>query len=157
MQRIEPGDGQESVWDYPRPPRLEPVLERLRVVFNGITIADSLAGFRVLETSSPPTYYFPPADIHMELLTPSPTRTHCEWKGTAVYWSLEVNGRRSEDAGWSYPTPVDRFEPIRNYIAFYPGRVDACYLDDEQARPQDGEFYGGWITSKIVGPFKGAH
>jgi uncharacterized protein (DUF427 family) len=156
MQRIEPQKGQESVWDYPRPPKLEPVSQRLRVVFNGITIADSERGYRVLETSSPPTYYFPRDDVQTRYLTSSQSRSVCEWKGGAVYWNVEVDGKRSEDAGWSYPDPVDRFTSIKDYIAFYPGRVDACYVGDEQAQPQDGRFYGGWITANIVGPFKGA-
>lgn len=156
MQRIEPGEGQESVWDYPRPPRLEPVRQRLRVVFNDVMIADTTAGYRVLETSSPPTYYLPPEDVLMPCLSNSQTRSVCEWKGGAVYWNLDVNGRFSEDAAWSYPDPVDRFAAVKDYIAFYPARVDACYVDDELVQAQEGQFYGGWITANIVGPFKGA-
>jgi uncharacterized protein (DUF427 family) len=156
MQRIEPGEGQESVWDYPRPPRLEPVPQRLRVVFNGVTIADSTNGYRVLETSSPPTYYIPRADVRMEYLSKSRNRTHCEWKGTAAYWNIEVDGRKSENAAWSYPDPVEQFATIRDYISFYAGRVEACYVADEKVQPQEGDFYGGWVTSNIVGPFKGA-
>lgn len=156
MQRAEPREGQESVWDYPRPPRLEPVSQRLRVIFNGVTIADTERGHRVLETSSPPTYYIPAEDVQTRYLTSSPSRSVCEWKGGAVYWNLDVDGKQSEDAGWSYPDPVDRFTTIKDHIAFYPRRVDACYVGDEQAQPQDGRFYGGWITSNIAGPFKGA-
>lgn len=156
MQRVEPQEGQESVWDYPRPPRLEPAAQRLRVVFNGVTIADSTRGYRVLETSSPPTYYIPRDDVETQYLTNSHSHSVCEWKGGAVYWNIEIDGKRSEDAGWSYPDPVDRFAGITDYVAFYPGRVDACYVGDEQVQPQDGRFYGGWITSNIVGPFKGA-
>lgn len=156
MQRIQPTEGQESVWDYPRPPALEPVSQPLRVTFNGVTIADTRRGYRVLETGSPPTYYIPQDDIHMEYLSSSDSSSFCEWKGGATYWNLEIDGRRSEDAGWSYPEPLERFAPITDHIAFYPARVDACYVGDEQAQPQEGRFYGGWITANIVGPFKGA-
>lgn len=116
MQRIEPQEGQESVWDYPRPPRLEPAPQRLRVVFNGVTIADSERGYRVLETSSPPTYYIPRDDVQTQYLTNSQSRSVCEWKGGAVYWNIEVDGKHNEDAGWSYPDPVDRFAGIKDYI-----------------------------------------
>jgi len=156
LQRIEPGEGQESVWDYPRPPRLEEVPQRLRVVFNGETVADTVKAYRVLETSSPPTYYIPPADVSMQYLSPARLRTHCEWKGVAGYWDLTVNGRSSPEAAWSYPSPTPAFDPIKDYISFYAGRVDACYVADEMVQAQDGDFYGGWITSNIVGPFKGA-
>jgi uncharacterized protein (DUF427 family) len=155
MQPIKPGDGQESVWDYPRPPRLEAVPERLRVIFNGVTVADTTRGIRVLETASPPTYYIPPADVRMDLLRRAPTSTFCEWKGTATYWTIDVAGKESRDAAWSYQTPTAAFEQIRDYLSFYAGRVDACYVAEEQVQPQTGDFYGGWITSKIVGPFKG--
>lgn len=155
QERIEPLEGQESVWDYPRPPRLEPVSQRLRVEFNGMTVADSTNGFRVLETASPPTYYIPPDDVLLEYLTPSETRTHCEWKGDARYWTLVVNGSSSTDAAWSYEQPVPDFSQIRGYLSFYAGRVSACYVGDELVQPQAGDFYGGWITSKVVGPFKG--
>lgn len=152
--RIEPGPGQESVWDYPRPPRVERVAQRLRVVVHGVTIADSTNGYRVLETSQPPAYYLPPADIAMDLLAPTLTRTFCEWKGLAHYWSVTIDGTRP-DVAWSYPQPTPRFEVITDHLAFYPQRVDACFVDDEQAEPNDGAFYGGWVTSRVVGPFKG--
>jgi uncharacterized protein (DUF427 family) len=155
MQRSEPESWQESVWDYPRPPRLEPVPERLRVEFNGITIADTTSGFRVLETASPPTYYIPVADVRMDLLQESAKSTFCEWKGTASYWSIEADGRISAEAAWSYPQPTPAFETIRDYLSFYAGKVDACYVGDEQVLPQAGDFYGGWVTRKITGPFKG--
>jgi uncharacterized protein (DUF427 family) len=156
MQRIEPGEGQESVWDYPRPPRLEEVPQRLQVIFNGETVAETVKAYRVLETSSPPTYYIPPEDVVMHYLSPARLRTHCEWKGVAAYWDLTVNGRSSTEAAWSYPSPTPGFVAIRDYISFYAGRVDACYVAGELVRAQDGDFYGGWITSAIVGPFKGA-
>lgn len=155
MQRIQPEAGQESVWDYPRPPRIEPVAERLRVIFNGVTVADTINGYRVLETSSPPTYYIPPEDVRTDLLQQSSSNTFCEWKGSATYWSIDVDGKTSADAAWSYRTPTPAFEQIRDHLSFYAGRVDACYVADEQVQPQAGDFYGGWITSKIVGPFKG--
>lgn len=156
MQRIEPGEGQESVWDYPRPPRLEAVPQRVRVFFNGETIVDTVKAYRVLETSSPPTYYIPVADIITRYLSPARLRTHCEWKGVAAYWDLTVNGRTSPKAAWSYPNPTPAFFLIKDYISFYAGRVDACYVADERVQAQEGDFYGGWITSSIVGPFKGA-
>jgi uncharacterized protein (DUF427 family) len=154
-QRVPPADGQESVWDYPRPPKLEPVPQRLRVMFNGETIADTMSGFRVLETSHPPVYYIPPADIRMEFVRRAPGQSWCEFKGHAAYWSLEVAGKRSDNAGWSYPNPTPAFAAIAGCLAFYASRVDQCLVGDELVQPQQGDFYGGWITSNIVGPFKG--
>ncbi len=153
--RIEPGPGQESVWDYPRPPRLERVPERLRVIVGGVTIADTTAGWRVLETSQPPAYYLPPADIDQSRLTRSPNRSFCEWKGEAGYWTITVGADVRVDAAWSYPHPTPGFVAIADHLAFYPQRVDACFVGDEQVEPNEGSFYGGWITSKVVGPFKG--
>ena len=152
---IPPDPGQESVWDYPRPPRLEPVRQRIRVVFNGVTIADTVNALRVLETSHPPSYYIPPADVRMDLLRPAPGRSLCEWKGQANYYSLQVADRRSEQVAWAYATPTPAFAAIAGYLSFYANRVDACFVDDEQVQPQEGDFYGGWITAQIVGPFKG--
>jgi uncharacterized protein (DUF427 family) len=154
-QRIEPGPGQESVWDYPRPPALDPVDRLVRVVFNGVTVAESRRTIRVLETSHPPVYYFPPGDVQMVYLKQTVGRTFCEYKGTAVYWRLKVGERAVFSAAWSYPDPLPGYEAIRDYLAFYPGRVDEATVDGEQVRPQPGEFYGGWITDEIVGPFKG--
>ena len=155
-QRIEPGPGQESVWDYPRPPRLEAMTARVRVVFNGVTVADTTGAYRVLETSHPPTVYIPPADVRMEFLHPTGQRSLCEWKGQARYFDLTVNDRTAAQAAWSYAAPTPGFATIRDYLAFYPARVDACYVDDELVQAQAGDFYGGWITANIVGPFKGA-
>ncbi|HLK67571.1 MAG TPA: DUF427 domain-containing protein [Bryobacteraceae bacterium] len=155
MERIVPGPGQESVWDYPRPPRVEPAGRRVRVEFNGETVADSRAAYRVLETSHPPTYYIPPADVRLEFLTPSPQRTFCEFKGSAGYWTLMVGTRVSREAAWSYSRPAQSYSMLRDYLAFYPGRVDACFVDDERVEVQEGDFYGGWITSNLTGPFKG--
>lgn len=155
-ERREPAAGQESVWDYPRPPRLEKVGERLRVIFNAQTIADTEAGYRVLETSHPPVYYIPLSDIAQHYLLPAPGSSWCEFKGHAKYWSLDVDGRPAENAAWSYPKPAPAFAAIAGYLAFYASRVDACWVGDERVQPQQGDFYGGWITSRIVGPFKGA-
>lgn len=150
-----PGPGQESVWDYPRPPRVEPVPERVRVEFGGQVVADSRRALRVLETAGPPVYYVPPEDVREEFLQSSPHSTLCEWKGRARYWHLEVDGKRSRNAAWAYPQPLEGYETIKDYIAFYAQRVDAAYLGEERVRPQPGQFYGGWITSNVVGPFKG--
>lgn len=153
---IEPaGPGQESVWDYPRPPRIEPVSRRLRVEVAGVTVADTTRGLRVLETSSPPVYYFPPPDVRRELLEPSARETFCEWKGVARHWSLRLGGRRIADVAWSYPEPDPDYASLRDHFAFYPARVDACYVGEARARPQPGAYYGGWVTPDVVGPFKG--
>jgi len=154
-RRDVPASGQESVWDYPRPPRLERTAERLRVTFGGETIADSVSGFRVLETSHPPVYYIPQADIRMDLIRPASGQSWCEFKGQARYWSIEAGDRRADSAAWSYPSPTPAFAAIADHLAFYASRVDDCYVGDERVQPQAGDFYGGWITSKIVGPFKG--
>jgi uncharacterized protein (DUF427 family) len=154
-RRIEPGPGQESVWDYPRPPRVEPVSKRVRVVFEGVTIADTTRAKRVLETSHPPVFYIPPEDIRMEHLERTGRATFCEWKGSAGYYTVRVGARVAEDAAWFYPAPARGFESIRDHVASYPSRMDACYVGDERVRSQEGDFYGGWITDEIVGPFKG--
>lgn len=153
--RIEPGPGQESVWDYPRPPRLEDSSKHIQILFNGVMIADTRTAKRVLETSHPPVYYLPPEDIQMEYLIATQERSFCEWKGTAIYYTLVVGEKQVPNAGWSYPNPTPAFATIKDYIAFYPQIMDACYVDGEKAQPQPGGFYGGWITSDIVGPFKG--
>ena len=156
MKRIEPGPGQESVWDYPRPPRLEPVSERLSVHFDGQLVAQTDRAYRVLETSHPPTYYIPPEDVRMDLLEQTEAASFCEWKGRARYFTIIGPNRRSENAAWCYVGPTETFAPIDGYLSFYANKVDACYVGEEQVQPQEGDFYGGWITSKVVGPFKGA-
>ena len=153
--RIEPGPGQESVWEYPRPPRVESVPERLRVVIDGMTVADTARGLRVLETAGPPVYYFPPADVRLDLLARSPHGSVCEWKGDAGYWTYHGHHRRIENVAWSYEHPLAGYEQLAGCLAFYAGLVDEAWVGDEQATPQPGRFYGGWITSRIVGPFKG--
>lgn len=148
-------NGQESVWDYPRPPRVEPTSKRVRIVFNGETVVDTTHAIRVLETSHPPVYYIPRSDIVANFLKPAQGRSFCEFKGGASYWTLDVNGKTAVKVAWSYEDPLPGYEAIKGHLAFYAGRVDACYVGDEQVTPQPGDFYGGWITSDIVGPFKG--
>ena len=157
IHKVEPKTGQESVWDYPRPPRLEDCSKHVKVVFNGVTIADTTHSKRVLETSHPPVYYIPPDAIKMQYLRRVPGASICEWKGQASYCSLSVHKVIAEKAGWFYPNPVPEFSSIKDYIAFYPERMDACYVDGELLKPQPGGFYGGWITRDIIGPFKGEH
>jgi uncharacterized protein (DUF427 family) len=147
--------GQESVWDYPRPPRLERANAHLVVVLGGVTIAETNDSYRVLETSHPPVYYFPPSDVREDALTPAPGATFCEFKGRASYWSVTGGNQTVAQGAWSYKMPSPSFAPIRDYYAFYPGRMDSCLLDGEAVRAQEGDFYGGWITSRIAGPFKG--
>jgi uncharacterized protein (DUF427 family) len=154
-KRTEPQPGQESVWDYPRPPRLEPTSKHIRVLFNGVLIADTRRALRVLETSHPPTYYLPPEDVRMEYLKPTARHTFCEFKGAASYYTVQVGPRTEVNAAWYYTNPPTRYSQMRNHIAFYASRMEACYVDDELVRAQEGDFYGGWITSDIVGPFKG--
>lgn len=155
--RIEPGPGQESVWDFPRPPVLSPTTERVRVVHHGHVIADTRRAVRVLETSQPPAYYLPPADVDRSVLQPSSLRTTCEWKGVATYWSLHLpDGSVMGDVAWSYPAPTRPFVDVTDHLAFYAQKVDECWVDDERVVPNEGSFYGGWVTSRIVGPFKGA-
>lgn len=153
---IEPGPGQESVWDYPRPPAIEPTSSLVRVEHGGRTVAETTRAVRILETSQPPGFYLPPDDVDLSVLIPSASATGCEWKGTASYFDLAVSGVPTvADAAWSYSNPTPRFAAIAGYLAFYPQRVDACFVDGERVESNDGSFYGGWITSKVVGPFKG--
>ena len=156
-QRIEPTPGQESVWDYPRPPRVEDSGRRIKVVFGGVTLAYTTRAKRVLETSHPPVYYLPPEDIRMEYLSPSEGISFCEWKGRARYYDVVLTDERSERrAAWCYPEPVQVYRELKDHVAFYPSKMDACWVDGERVEAQEGDFYGGWITSDIVGPFKGA-
>lgn len=142
--------GQESVWDYPRPPRTEPTPRRIRVVLGGVTIVDTTRALRVLETSHPPVYYVPIDDVLAGALREVERATYCEFKGSARYYDVVAGSARAKEAAWSYPgTELD------GRVAFYAGKVDACFVDDEQARPQEGGFYGGWVTSDLAGPFKG--
>lgn len=154
-ERIPPGPGQESVWDYPRPPRVEDSTRQVEVWFNDACIAQSRRARRVLETSGPPVYYLPPEDVRGDCLSAAGEHTWCEWKGRAEHFDVNVGDRQARLAAWCYPTPTPGYEPIAGWIAFYPGRVDACTLDGELVRPQPGHYYGGWITDEILGPFKG--
>jgi uncharacterized protein (DUF427 family) len=156
LQRIEPGLGQESVWDYPRPPRLEDSPNHIQVQLNGVILADTHHGKRVLETSHPPVYYIPPADIQMDYLYLTCRSTFCEWKGTAGYYTVKVGDRTAENAAWFYANPTPPFADLKDYVAFYPSRMDICTLNGEVVQAQPGDFYGGWITPDIVGPFKGS-
>lgn len=153
--RIVPGPGQESVWDYPRPPRWEDTPKHLCIVFAGVTVADTRRAKRVLETSHPPVYYLPPEDVRRDCLTRTARSSLCEWKGRAVYDTVRVGDREAVDAVWSYPDPTADFAALKNYLAFYPSRMDACLVDGERVQAQPGDFYGGWVTHEIVGPFKG--
>lgn len=155
MRRERPGPGQESVWDYPRPPSLEPTRRRIRIVAGGETIVDTTSAWRVLETSHPPGYYIPPGAIRPGVLVSADGESFCEWKGRAEYFSVRVGGGEYASAAWAYPNPIPRFAPIAGYVAFYAAPMDRCLVDDEVVTPQPGGFYGGWITADIVGPFKG--
>lgn len=148
----------ESVWEYPRPPRLEASARHLMIVHAGVTIAETVRSMRILETSHPPVYYIPQADIAMELLRQSPRRgTFCEYKGVASYWDVRVPGSGVVDgAAWSYAKPSGSYAALKDYLAFYASRVDACSVDGERVVAQPGDFYGGWITSHVKGPFKGS-
>lgn len=152
---VKPGPGQESIWEYPRPPKVELFSKNMRVEFAGKVIAETNKSYKVMETSSPPCYYISTDYITMDYLFKSAYKTLCEWKGSARYWSINVDGNISKNAGWSYPRPWEGFEQIKDHIAFFAGRVDGCYIDSEKVVPQAGDYYGGWITSNIVGPFKG--
>ncbi|HVF78062.1 MAG TPA: DUF427 domain-containing protein [Solirubrobacteraceae bacterium] len=146
----------ESVWDYPRPPALVRCERRVRVELGGVTVADSTAAWRVLETSHPPTIYVPPEDIATGSIRTAAGSSFCEWKGVATYFDVVACQRREERAAWAYPDPAAPYEALRDHVAFYPGRMDACRLDDELVQSQPGDFYGGWISADLRGPFKGA-
>ncbi|MEM7126876.1 MAG: DUF427 domain-containing protein [Chloroflexota bacterium] len=150
---IEPGPGQESVWDYPRPPAMVPDSRHVIVKAGDLLIADSTATIRICETASPPAFYIPPQDVKLDSLAAAPGSSFCEWKGPASYWQL-ASGGSNEPIGWSYPNPLSGSEAVMGFFSFYPGRVE-CYVDGKRVRPQAGGFYGGWITDEIVGPFKG--
>ena len=152
---LEPGPGQESVWNYPRPPRLAPQPGEVVVRFAELEIARSTRAVRVLETASPPTVYLPPEDVNAALLVPAAGGSFCEWKGEAAYWTVRDRaGHEVRDAGWSYPQPTPAFAAIAGWLSFYPAKLE-CFIDGERVRAQGGGFYGGWVTDRIVGPWKG--
>ncbi len=151
-----PNQGQESVWDYPRPPRVEVENALVVVEFGGGVVASAEEAVRVLETSHPPTYYLHRSTFRPAVLEPCDGRSVCEWKGVARYWTVVgPDGSRAEAAAWEYPEPWEGSEALRDHIAVYPGRMHRVWLDEELVQPQEGGFYGGWITSRVVGPFKG--
>ena len=145
----------ESVWDYPRPPALFPCERRVRVEIGGEVLAESDGAMRVLETSHPPTIYLPPADVRADLLVAIGRQSFCEWKGIATYFDVEAGDRIEPAAAWTYRAPSPRFSALKDFVSLYPGRMDACFLGDERVDAQPGDFYGGWVTADITGPFKG--
>jgi uncharacterized protein (DUF427 family) len=148
--------GQESVWDYPRPPRVEPATAHVVVRFGGAVVCDTTRALRVLETSHPPTYYLPVADWAPGALEPAAGGSVCEYKGPATYLTVVGgDGQRAEAAAWTYPKPWPGYQALRDHVAVYPDRMDECTVDGEVVRGQDGGFYGGWITSAVAGPFEG--
>jgi uncharacterized protein (DUF427 family) len=151
---VTPQSGQESVWDYPRPPRPMRDHREVTVKAGDIEVAHTRGSYRVLETASPPTFYLPADDVHSELLERASGRSWCEWKGEATYWAVVTSKGRRDAAGWSYADPLPAFEVIRGFFSFYPERVE-CYVDAVRVQPQPGPFYGGWMTPELVGPVKG--
>lgn len=139
----------ESVWDYPRPPRLEPTSKHIQVFFKGTAIADSTRALRILETSHAPAFYIPPDDVRMEFLEPNVRSTFCEWKGEASYYDVVVGDWRAVHAAWTYKHPTDAYAELQDYLAFYPSPMDACLVDGERAHPESPSFYGGWVTRDI--------
>jgi uncharacterized protein (DUF427 family) len=148
-------DEQESVWDYPRPAIAEQVSTHLKIVHHGVTIAETRRGIRTLETSHPPSYYFPPEDVAMSMLSAAENQSFCEWKGAARYFDVSMQGETLKTIAWSYPRPTETFLMLGGFISFYAAPFDSCFVDGEKVMPQSGGFYGGWITSKLAGPFKG--
>ena len=147
--------GQESVWDYPRPPRIEAVDRRVTIDLGGRRIVDTTDVVRVLETSHPPVYYVPIAAFADGSLVPARGSSFCEFKGYARYFDVIGGGKTAQGAGWNYATPSRGFELLADRVAVYAGKMDRCTVDGEEVVPQPGGFYGGWITAEIVGPFKG--
>jgi uncharacterized protein (DUF427 family) len=147
----------ESVWDYPRPPRVEPSDEHVVVTHHGVVLADTTASLRVLETSHPPTYYLPRSAFAEGVLRAGQKgASWCEWMGGADYYDLVVGEEVLTAVAWTYPTPAAGFAALTDHLALYPGRVERCTVDGEVVEPQPGSFYGGWITARVTGPFKGS-
>jgi uncharacterized protein (DUF427 family) len=155
-KRIKPGPGQESVWDYPRPPWLEQFQGHIRIVWQNEVIADTNEAYRILETSHPPTFYLPPSSFKEGVLKPADGRSFCEFKGSASYFDLTLNEQISHRAAWCYQNPNKVYAQIKDYICVYAHKVGDCFVNDARVEAQEGDFYGGWIYDKIVGPFKGA-
>lgn len=155
MSNRNPDTPAESVWDYPRPPRVEATNEAITIQFAGVEVARTSRALRVLETSHPPTYYLPKADVRVDLLTRNAASSVCEFKGRARYYDLSVDGKVSPSACWEYPEPGPGYEALVDHLCFYASRVDECRVAGEVVAAQEGDFYGGWITSGVRGPFKG--
>ena len=155
IKKIKLGPGQESVWDYPRPPKLEMFEGHIRIEFAGDVICNSNKVFRILETSHPPTYYIPMTDFIKGVLQPAKKTSYCEYKGIATYFDIRSNNKEAKLSAWTYHNPNTRYESIKDHVAVYAHMVDSCFVNDEKVQAQKGDFYGGWITSNIVGPFKG--
>lgn len=153
---VPPRPGQESAWDYPRPPRLEAVRRQVEVIFGGQTIALTLEPLRVLETSHPPVYYLPRESIVPGVLVPTDRTTFCEFKGVASYFTVVQGSHSTPEAAWTYEAPAPGYEAMGGYVSFYPARMDTCLVDGEFVQGQPGGFYGGWVTGEVAGPFKGA-
>lgn len=152
---VKPGPGQESVWDYPRPPKLEKFQGNIRVIIADIEVANTSNGLKLMETASPPTYYIPMADIQMDYLVKNKSRTHCEWKGKASYFNFQDGEQNRSSLAWTYVNLKPQYALLKDHLAFYVSKADSCWVNEEQVQAQAGDFYGGWITSNIVGPFKG--
>ena len=150
-----PLPGQESVWAFPRPARAEAITQHLRIEYRGETVAETRAAIRTIETSHPPSFYFPPADVRARLSRSARPPSLCEWKGEAIYWDVAAGGQTLAAAAWSYPRPTHAFAALAGYIAFYAAPFDGCFVDGERVVAQPGGFYGGWVTSHVAGPFKG--
>jgi len=157
IKKINPLPGQESVWDYPRPPAIQPFSGHIRIVFQGEIILDTNRSYRILETSHPPSYYFPIQDFKPNAIRKVAGSSYCEWKGMAEYYEIEANGIKAKKCAWGYANPYERFAAIKDHVSVYAHMMDACFVNDELVQAQAGDFYGGWITANIVGPFKGEH
>ena len=155
IQKVEPGPGQESVWEYPRPPLVQSTDRHIEVILGGETIADTRRAVRLLETSHPPVYYIPLDDVRPGVLQPSGRASYCEFKGEACYYRVSCGAAVRDDAAWAYATPAAGYEELAGRVAFYPAKMDECRVDGEVVLAQPGDYYGGWITSDVVGPFKG--
>ncbi len=155
IKKIKPKPGQESVWDYPRPPAIEPVTEHLKIIFNGLKIANTNRSFRILETSHPPTYYLPLSAFVPGTLIATDRASFCEFKGEALYFHVKSGNQIGSFAAWGYPAPNKKFAALKGHVSIYASKMDACFIGEEQVLAQEGDFYGGWITSRVAGPFKG--
>lgn len=149
------GQGQESVWTFPRPSIAQPSTRHLRIEHRGCVVAETRQAIRTIETSHPPTYYFPPDDVHAVVTRSHRGGSFCEWKGSAVYFDVSVADTIVPEAAWAYPTPTAAFAAMAGHLAFYAAAFDRCFVDGERVQPQPGGFYGGWITTDLAGPFKG--